>query len=108
MHLLVALLGFGLILLPLIDGFESILQPRRVTHRFRYARLYYRNTWRIWRSLALRIAPGKRREAFLSIFGPLSLLGLFFTWIVGLIAGFALLHWSAHAALQAPEGQASF
>ena len=77
------------IILVLIDGFETILQPRRVMHRWRYARLFYRSTWRVWRAAALLIGPGKRREAFLSIFGPLSLLGLFATWVAGLIFGFA-------------------
>jgi len=42
--------------------------------------------------------PGKRRETFLSIYGPLSLLLLFFMWAVGLIFGFALLHWAAGSA----------
>jgi hypothetical protein len=39
--------------------------------------------------------PGKRREAYLSIYGPLSLLLLFVLWAVGLIFSFALLHWAA-------------
>jgi hypothetical protein len=37
---------------------------------------------------------GKRREAYLSIYGPLSLLLLFVLWAVGLIFSFALLHWA--------------
>ena len=87
-----------LIVLILLDGFETILQPRRVTHRFRFARLFYRNTWLLWRVVAMRIGSTKRREGFLSFFGPLSLLGLFGAWCLGLIFAFALLHWS----LQSP------
>lgn len=94
MRIVGALLGAGVILLVLIDAFEAILQPRRVTHRFRYARLYYRNTWAVWSAVALRIRTGKRREGFLGIFGPLSLLGIFTTWVAGLIVGFALFHWA--------------
>ena len=42
---------------------------------------------------ARRLLPaGKRRDSFLSVFGPLSLPCLFILWAVGLIAGFALLH----------------
>src|SRR5438046_2114651 len=67
MRVLGTLAGVALILLTLIDGFETILQPRRVTHRFRYARLFYRSTWRIWRFLALRFSVGKRREAVLAL-----------------------------------------
>src|SRR5258705_13858767 len=94
MRLMGTFAGILLILLTLIDGFETILQPRRVTHRFRYARLFYRSTWRIWRFLALRFSVGKRRETVLSIFGPLSLLGLFASWILWLIFGFTLIFWS--------------
>src|SRR5438477_11844133 len=103
MRLLGTLLGIILIILTLVDGFETILQPRRVTHRFRYARLFYRSTWTIWRRIALRVKSGKRREAFLGTFGPLSLIGLFVTWCVSLIFGFALLHWSVATPVRAPE-----
>ena len=77
MHIAGFFISIVLILLPLVDGFETILQPRRVTHRFRYVRLYYLGTWMLWRAAALRIGEGRRREAFLSVYAPLSLLGLF-------------------------------
>jgi len=85
------LAGAALILLVLLDTFETILQPRRVTHRFRFARFFYRWNWRLWTFVARRITRGKVREAFLAFFGPLSLLALFLTWACGLIIGFALL-----------------
>jgi len=102
MRLLALIPALLLIVLPLVDAFETILQPRRVTHRFRFARLFYRTTWALWRGAALKIPPGKRREGFLSVFGPLSLLGLFAAWVVALIVGFALVHWSVKAGLQQP------
>lgn len=97
-----------LILLVLLDGFEAMVLPRRVVHRFRYARLYYASTWTLWRGLALWIPAGKHREATLSRFGPLSLLGLFASWVFGLILGFALLHWSLGTTLNVPEEQSTF
>lgn len=100
--------GIILVLLVLIDAFESIIHPRRVTHRFRYARLYYRSTWAVWRAAALVLRSGRRRESFISVFGPLSLLGLFATWVLGLILGFALIHWSLRLPLDAPEAPANF
>lgn len=100
--------SLALILLILIDGFETILQPRRVTHRYRFARLFYRTTWRFWRAAGLLIRFGKRREAFLSVFGPLSLVGLFAAWAVGLIFGFALLHFSLGSMIRAPEAHPTF
>src|SRR5437016_10052717 len=106
MHILGIPISIALILLPLVDAFETILQPRRVTHRFRYARLYYRSTWKVWRFTALRLPPGKHREAFLGLFGPLSLLGLFATWVIVLIVGFAMLHWSLGSPLRNVAGAA--
>jgi hypothetical protein len=106
---IVATLGsLALIFLVLLDSFETTVLPRRVTHRFRFARLFYRSSWTLWRALALRIPTGKTREAFLSLFGPLSLLALLTTWVFGLIVGFALLHWSLGTVVQAPEGAATF
>jgi len=100
MWVLGTLFGVALILLALLDAFEAILQPRRVTHRFRYARLFYQMAWTIWRAIAPRIRAPKRRHAFFSTFGPLSLIGLFSTWVIGLIVGFALVHWSLGDPLQ--------
>lgn len=102
------LAGLALIFLTLMDGFEAILQPRRVTHPFRYARLYYNTTWALWRIVGQFIRAGKWRQAFLGIFGPFSMMGLFATWVFALIVGFALLHYSIGTALSAPERQVSF
>jgi hypothetical protein len=70
-------------------GFETAVLPRRVTHSYRFARLFYSTSWTWWRALASRLPEGKWREAFLSLSGPLSLLGLLATWVFGLIVGFA-------------------
>ncbi len=100
--------GFAFIILTLVDGFETILQPRRVTHRFRFARLYYRNLWALWRSISLRLNAGKRREAFLGVFAPLSLLGLFMVWVVALIVGFALVQQALGSHLKIADEQVTF
>ena len=44
--------------------------------------------------MARLIGSSRRRGTFLSLFGPLSILALVGLWAVGLIFGFALLHWS--------------
>src|SRR5260221_6192832 len=102
-EILVAVASLVVIVLVLADGFESILRPRRVTRLYRYARLYYVGTWAIWRAVACRMGAGRRQAAFLSLFGPLSLLGLFVSWVLALIVGFALLNWSLGTAVTAPE-----
>ena len=74
------------------DVFETIILPRRVTRRFRLARLFYRSMWRLWAGVSRCMKPSNRRETFLSFFGPLSLLLLFGVWAAGLMLGFAILH----------------
>ena len=95
MHPLALVAGLSMIFGTLLDGFETILLPRRISRRFRYSRLYYRGTWAAWRRLGSALPAGRWREATLGPFGPLSMLGLFASWVVGLIVGFGLLHWGA-------------
>lgn len=94
----------ALIVIVLIDAFEAIILPRRVRHGYRLARLFYRSAWAFWRALACRLPAGRWRNALLAIFGPLSLLALLVVWAVGLITGFALLHWSLDTALSVDAG----
>jgi hypothetical protein len=94
LHILAALLSAALIVLILVEGFETVVQPRRVSRKYRITRVYYNIFWAIWRWAADSVfAKSKRRAAFLSAFGPLSLLGIFATWVIGLVAGFAFLQW---------------
>ena len=102
MELLLTLASLVLIVLVLMDGFETMVLPRRVTRPYRYTRLFYRYTWMGWAAVARRLPLGKRRENFLSIFGPLSILALIASWVTGLIVGFGLLHWSLETALNVP------
>jgi Ion channel len=95
----------ALILWTLMEAFEVMVLPRRVTRQFRFTRLFYRGNWHVWLCVARGFRSPKRRETFLSVFGPLSLLTLFSSWVVTLIAGFALLHWSLGTPLQTPTGE---
>src|SRR5579884_2992140 len=83
--------GVALVLFVLSDAFESIVLPRRITRRFRMARLFYRTSWHVWSAIARRMAAGKRREAYLSFYGPLSLLMLLGFWAASIVVGFAML-----------------
>ena len=81
-------------LLVLQDAFEVMLLPRRVQRRTRLAAVYFRTMWRACSSLASRLQPRRGREAVLSLFGALSMLGLFASWATGLILSFGLLDWA--------------
>ncbi len=100
--------GTALVLLVLWEGFETIILPRRVTRRFRLTRFFYRSSWRPWVRIVMVLVPVRRRETWLSYFGPLSLLLLLSVWAVGLITGFALIHWGLGSAVLAMNGEANF
>jgi hypothetical protein len=102
MRVLALILSVVLILVPLADAFETILQPRRVTHKYRLARLFYRTDWNVWRWVALKLPAGRKREAFLGVFGPLSLLMLFAIWVASLVLGFGFLHYGLHSEVHGP------
>lgn len=88
------ILGLALMAIILWDGFEVIILPRRVVRRVRLSRVFYRSTWFFWSHLARRVRSAKRRERYLSFYGPLSLLLLIVVWAAGLIFAFALMHWA--------------
>lgn len=108
MTIAATIFGIALILLVLWEGFETIILPRRVTRRFRLTRFFYRNSWRPWVKMVTTMVPARRRETWLSYFGPLSLLLLLSVWAGGLIIGFALLHWALGSAVLAMDGRAGF
>jgi Ion channel len=86
---------FGLIIIwvVLLDAFETVVLPRRVTRHFKLTAWFYRRTWIPWRGIARRIKPLSRQQNFLGYFGPLSLILLLVFWAAGLIFGFALVQY---------------
>jgi hypothetical protein len=85
----------GLLLLALIlsDAFEVMLLPRRVRRKMRLVTYMLRSTWFLWSSVAARLPRTPRRDSFLSLYGPLSLLMLISVWVAGLITAFGILSW---------------
>ena len=106
MFILSTALGVALILIVLGDAFETIVLPRRVTRRVSLARLFYRWTWLAWLGAVRAIRQEKRRETFLSFYGPLSLILLLILWATGLVIGFGLVHWGSGSIIKTPEGTA--
>lgn len=100
--------GVAIFLIVLWDAFEAIILPRRVTRRFRLARVFYKFTWRVWKFLTALIPARKTRETLLSFFGPLSLLVLVGVWAVGLVLAFGLMQFGAGSAVNITGGQPSF
>jgi hypothetical protein len=86
---------FGVVIIAsvLLDAFETVVLPRRVTRQFRLTAWFYRRTWIPWRKIAAHIRTPSRQQSFLGYFGPLSLIMLLIFWAAGLIFGFALLQY---------------
>ena len=108
MAMFIGLLGVGLLGAILWDAFETIILPRRVTRRFRLTGAFYRYTGTPWLAIARRIKSAKRRDGFLSVFGPLSVLMLFGVWAGGLILSFAMVQWAAGHMMGEPWTVQSF
>jgi Ion channel len=85
--------GIVIICLVLLDAFETVVLPRRVTRHFRLTAWFYRRVWIPWRKIAARIETLSRQQSFLGYFGPLSLILLLAFWAAGLIFSFALLQY---------------
>ena len=103
---LVGAAGLFLIFSVLLDAFETIVLPRRVTRQFRLTRLVYRLTWIPWSSVARHMSRhSPRRESFLSFYGPLSLIILLLVWVVTLVVGFGLLFWGLGSPLVLARGR---
>jgi hypothetical protein len=100
--------GVAIFLIVLWDAFEAIILPRRVTRKFRLARLFYRSTWKLWTFMTSLVSSRKGREALLGFYGPLSLLVLVGVWAVGLVLGFGLMQYGAGSAVVIAGGQPGF
>jgi hypothetical protein len=94
MIILAAFFGIVLVAVALSDAFQTIVMPRRVSG-VTVSKIFYRLTWIPIAAVGRRMPPGDRRETFLSIYGPISLLLLIVLWGMILIVGFALLLWAA-------------
>jgi hypothetical protein len=86
--------GIALVLFVFAEVFEALVLPRRVARPLGFTRRYYQAAWRAWAAAARLLPPTRRRQTFLSLFGPLSLLVLFAAWAAALILGFGLVHYA--------------
>jgi hypothetical protein len=107
MSILIVIAGCVIIAIVLWDAFEAIILPRRVMRRLRLTRLFYLYTWIPLSAIARRMRSIKRREKYLGIFGPLSLIMLLLLWAAGLVYGFAMIHWALETKVGATGEEAA-
>ncbi len=97
--------GGALLLLGVLwDAFETMILSRRVSRGLRVTTLFYRATWPPWAAAARMMSPGRRRENFLTIYGPLSLVLLIAFWAVALVFAFGLMQWGLGPGLAPMDG----
>jgi len=98
------LAGIAMFLIVIWDAFESVILPRRVTRKFRLARVFFRVTW-IGSKFLVKLVPSRKtRDSLLGFYGPISLLVLIGVWAVGLVLGFGLMQFGAGSAVNMTSG----
>lgn len=107
MRQIISLVAIALIVIVLQDAFETMVLPRRVSRRLRLSRLIFAGVWRASEWISDRLGD-RRRESYLAVFGPVSLLLLLILWACALIFGFGMLQWGLGSGLHAPSGSSSF
>jgi hypothetical protein len=95
MHFAAIIAGVVIIVVVLLDAFETVVLPRRVRRHFRITSVFYRNSWRRYAKLTSHIKSQAARESFFGYYGPLSLIVLLGLWAFCLIFGFALLEYGS-------------
>jgi hypothetical protein len=96
-----------IIVLVLLETFEGLVLPRRISRPLRFAAIFYQRLWRVWRGVG-RVLKPHMRDDWMAVFGPMSVLILFVVWSLWLIVAFAGLHYGLHSPVSAPEGTPTF
>jgi hypothetical protein len=96
------ILGALCLIYALLDAFQTVILPRRPSGAFRLTGVFYMLTWAPWKFFAMRIRDPRKQETALSIYGPLSLVGLIGVWAVMLVFGFGLLFYAVGSPFHDP------
>jgi hypothetical protein len=91
MLVLEGVVGAVIVLVTLIDVFQSVVTPRPVAGRLRISRYATRVLWAASRRLAGRASHPRRREALLGSFGPAIVLVYLAIWLLLLMLGYGLI-----------------
>ena len=84
------------------DALDTLISTRIRPAGWWPTEVFYRLTWLPIRRIGGLIAPGSRRETFLSLYGPLSLVGLLAMWATGQIFGWSRVWWGLRGGLSVP------
>ena len=99
MSVLAGVFGVLLLVAVLGEAFETMLLPRRIRRQLRFIPYYFRFTWGVWSIIGRRCGTGKFKDAFLSVYGPLSMVLLLSCWTAGLILAFGFFQWAIQSGM---------
>ena len=103
MRIAVAALGFLLLATIVADAIQTVVVARHARKVPLITRLLSQFTWVPFAGIGRLFRSESRRENYLGLYGPLSLLMLLGFWAISLIVAFAILQWSAEADLNLPR-----
>jgi nitrate reductase NapE component len=102
-NILSILIGFLFIFAALNDVFQSVIVPRAVGRRYRISFVVWRFLWRLWPTIGWAAYRDEdKREDFLALFAPFTLVLLLFIWAVCLIVGYGFVFWAFRGGFAPP------
>src|SRR6266566_1880900 len=91
LQIIVFLLGLGIALSTLFSAIKQTVLPGRKKVRLSHA--VFRNTYRLFRFVAVRVPSNELRDAIMAFYAPLSVMLLPLAWAILLIIGFTMMFW---------------
>jgi len=91
-QIIVFLLGLGITLSTLFSAIKQTVLPGR--KKVRLSRVVFRNTFRLFRLVAVRALSDEVRDRILALYAPISIMLLPLTWIILLMIGFTTMFWA--------------
>src|SRR6266481_3881912 len=91
LQIIVFLLGLGIALLTLFSAIKQTVLPGR--KKVRLSQAVFRNTFRLFRFVAVRVPSDEVRDAIMAFYAPLSVMLLPLAWAILLIIGFTMMIW---------------
>jgi hypothetical protein len=96
LQIIVFLLGLGIALITIFSAIKQTVLPGR--KKVRLTRFVFRNTFRLFRFMALRMPSDQARNATIAFYAPLSVMLLPLTWVILLMIGFTMMYWGVSEA----------
>jgi hypothetical protein len=91
LQIIVFLLGLLIALSTLFSAIKQTVLPGR--KKVRLARAVFRNTFRLFRLVIVRIHSDATRDALWAFYAPISVMLLPLTWVILLMLGFTMMFW---------------